>query len=193
MFGCLAVYVGEKIVFILRDKPPLPADNGVWLATTEEHHATLQRDFPTMRSIGLLGKKVTGWQVLPMDAPNFEESALRTCELVIASDPRIGKVPASRRVAKSVSRRQTASKANRARDKATGFPTCLRRHQAASPTKTPGPLLTIRLQNPPGDVYKYASRTGGDVMKSSKQNVSKKLAQMIDEIRTRYTLGYIRR
>lgn len=75
MFGCLAVYVGEKIVLILRDKPPFPADNGVWLATTEEHHTSLRRDFPTMRSIGLLGKKVTGWQVLPTDAPDFEESA----------------------------------------------------------------------------------------------------------------------
>lgn len=117
MFGCLAVYVGEKIVLILRDKPPLPADNGVWLATTEEHHATLRRDFPTMRSIGLLGKKVTGWQVLPMDAPDFEESALRACELVIAGDPRIGKVPASRRVAKSVGRRNTASKASQPRKK----------------------------------------------------------------------------
>ena len=38
MFGCLAVYVGDKIVFILRDKPDKTADNGVWLATTREHH-----------------------------------------------------------------------------------------------------------------------------------------------------------
>jgi VWFA-related protein len=47
-----------------------------------------------------------------------------------------------------------------------------------------------RSRNPPGDVYKYASRTGGDVMKSSKEEVSVKLAQLIDEIRTRYTVGY---
>jgi len=32
MFGCLAVYVGEKIVLILRDKREGPANNGVWLA-----------------------------------------------------------------------------------------------------------------------------------------------------------------
>jgi hypothetical protein len=37
--------------------------------------------------------KVTGWQVLPADAPDFEEGALRACELVVARDPRIGKVP----------------------------------------------------------------------------------------------------
>lgn len=34
MFGCLAVYVKEKIVLILRDKRENTADNGVWLATT---------------------------------------------------------------------------------------------------------------------------------------------------------------
>ena len=48
----------------------------------------------------------------------------------------------------------------------------------------------FRMHNPPGDVYKYAERTGGEVMKSSKEEVSTKLAQLIDEIRTRYTLGY---
>jgi len=93
MFGCLAIYVGDKIVLILRDKPKSTKDNGVWLATTEEHHASLRRDFPNMRSIGLLGKEVTGWQVLPADAQDFEEAALRACELVLAGDPRIGKVP----------------------------------------------------------------------------------------------------
>lgn len=97
MFGCLAVYVGEKIVLILRDKPTYAGDNGVWLATTQDHHKSLQREFPYMRSIKLLGKKVTGWQVLPIDAPDFEESALRACELVIMGDPRIGKIPNARR------------------------------------------------------------------------------------------------
>jgi hypothetical protein len=97
MFGCTAIYVGEKIVLILRQKPSYERDNGVWLATTEEHHASLREEFPNMRSIGLLGKEITGWQVLPMDAPDFEESALRACELVIAGDPRIGKIPQSRK------------------------------------------------------------------------------------------------
>ena len=99
MFGCLAIYVEDKIVLILRnkDKPDQTTDNGVWLATTEEHHQSLRRDFPNMRSIKVLGKKVTGWQVLPSDAEDFEEAALRACELVLAGDPRIGKVPGARR------------------------------------------------------------------------------------------------
>ena len=93
MFGCLAVYVKEKIVLILRDKGTQPQDNGVWLATTPEHHESLRVEFPHLRSIQALGKDITGWQILPADAPDFEESALRAVELIAARDPRIGKVP----------------------------------------------------------------------------------------------------
>jgi hypothetical protein len=97
MFGCLAIYVGDKIVLILRDRRDPPPDNGVWLATTEEHHESLAREFPSMRSIRLFGKGITGWQVLPADAPDFEQAVLRACELIVARDPRIGKVPKSRK------------------------------------------------------------------------------------------------
>jgi hypothetical protein len=96
MFGCLAIYVKDKIVLILRDKSKSTADNGVWIATTQEHHQSLRREFPNMRSIQVLGKRVTGWQVLPVDAPDFESAALRACELVLAGDPRIGKIPGAR-------------------------------------------------------------------------------------------------
>jgi hypothetical protein len=101
MFGCLAVYVGEKIVLVLRDKHDASSDNGVWLATTHEHHDSLLAEFPSMRSIQVLGKKVTGWQVLPSDSADFEEAAMRACELIIAGDDRIGKIPASRRPRKT--------------------------------------------------------------------------------------------
>jgi hypothetical protein len=111
MFGCLAVYVQNKIVCALRDKRNQTADDdGMWLATTIENHASLRRDFPNMRSIRVLGKEVTGWQVLPADAPDFEESALRACEFIVAGDPRIGKVPASRRASKPQKKRATRSK-----------------------------------------------------------------------------------
>jgi hypothetical protein len=96
MFGCTAIYVGEKIVLCLREKPTSLIDNGVWLATTCDHHESLRRDFPNMRSIAVLGKDVTGWQLLPADAPDFEESAVRACELIAQRDHRIGKVPVSK-------------------------------------------------------------------------------------------------
>jgi hypothetical protein len=97
MFGCHAIYVGEKVVLMLRDKEKQKEDNGVWIATTPEHHESLRHDFPNMRSIQLLGQRITGWQNLPADASDFEQAAVRACELVIARDPRIGKVPKSRR------------------------------------------------------------------------------------------------
>ena len=109
MFGCLAVYVKDKIVLVLRDKRGNPADNGVWLATTKEHHESLRREFPNMRSIQVLGKAVTGWQVLPVDAPDFEEAALRACELILAGDPRIGKVPGTRRASASGAKKAAKS------------------------------------------------------------------------------------
>ena len=96
MFGCLAVYVEEQIVLILRDRQDSREDNGVWLATSAEHHESLQRDFPQMRSIRVFGKKITHWQVLPADAPDFETAALRSCDLILARDPRIGKIPKRR-------------------------------------------------------------------------------------------------
>ena len=105
MFGCLAVYVEDKIVLILRDRKNSPADNGVWVATTAEHHESLRRDFPRMRSIQLLRKQITNWQVIPVDAPDFEEAALRACKLILARDARIGKIPNSR--LNSRSRRKT--------------------------------------------------------------------------------------
>ncbi len=107
MFGCTAVYVEDKIVLVLREKPGSSPDNGVWLATTLEHHDSLRREFPNMRSIEVLGKKVTGWQVLPADATDFEGAAVHACELVLARDPRIGKVPKSRRTASLMPKKRT--------------------------------------------------------------------------------------
>jgi hypothetical protein len=118
MFGCLAVYVEDKIVLILRDKRDNTADNGVWLATAAEHHESLRREFPNMRSIQVLGKKVTGWQVLPVDAPEFEEVALRACELIVARDPRIGKVPGARRASRSAARNEAKSSKRAAKNAA---------------------------------------------------------------------------
>jgi hypothetical protein len=93
-----AVYVEERIVFVLRDGKK-DDDNGVWVATTKEHHGSLRRELPGMRSIAVFGVGVgeTGWQVLPLDADDFEESVLRACALVRAGDPRIGKVPKPRK------------------------------------------------------------------------------------------------
>lgn len=93
MFGCQAIYIGNKIVMALRDKKESTSDNGIWLATTPEHHESLRKDFPSLRSIKIFGTGESSWQVLPKKANDFEESAIRVCGLILKNDPRIGKIP----------------------------------------------------------------------------------------------------
>jgi VWFA-related protein len=48
----------------------------------------------------------------------------------------------------------------------------------------------FRMMHPPGDVGKYASETGGVVVGAHRDEISAKLADLIDRIRGRYTIGY---
>lgn len=95
MFGCHSIYINEKIVLSLRDKND--EDSGVWIGTSKEHHASLKKDFPTMRSIKLFGPGTSGWQLLPKDADDFETSVNHVCELILKGDKRIGKIPKPKR------------------------------------------------------------------------------------------------
>ena len=47
-----------------------------------------------------------------------------------------------------------------------------------------------RMLHPPGEVYKYASVTGGQVIEFKKKELQEKLALLIDDLRLRYSLGY---
>jgi hypothetical protein len=102
MFGCYALYWENKILMMLRHKKDFPKDNGVWLATTLEHHESLKKDFPSMRSVSLFGDTPSGWQNIPAEADDFEELAIKACRLIMKGDPRIGKVPknAGRKISK---------------------------------------------------------------------------------------------
>lgn len=114
MFGCTAVYVEEKIVLVLRDRPSHPEDNGVWLATTREHHASLRKELPSLRSIGVLaGGAETGWQILPAEEESFEEEVLHACALVLRSDPRIGKIPKAKKPRSPMKKKATSKKKRR--------------------------------------------------------------------------------
>ena len=92
MFGCFAIYIEQRLVFILRKRKDHPKDNGVWIATSKEHHSTLAKEFASMRSISFLGKEPTNWQLLPESADDFEASVLHACRLVAKGDPRIGRI-----------------------------------------------------------------------------------------------------
>ena len=98
MFGCLAVYV------VGQDCPHTPRQAQRYRrqrSVAGDHRRTSRQSVAassrTCDPFRVLGKGVTGWQVLPADAPDFEEASLRACELIIARDSRIGKVPGARR------------------------------------------------------------------------------------------------
>ena len=51
--------------------------------------------------------------------------------------------------------------------------------------------LPFRPKYPPGDAHRYAELTGGDALGLRGANVEQRLAAMIDELRARYTIGYV--
>lgn len=100
MFSGFAVYVGNQLVFMLRDHVKYPKDNGIWLVLsqgTNPADASLRRDFPSIRSIQMLGDKIGHWLLIPSDGANFETEALTACDLILKHDPRLGRIPQSRR------------------------------------------------------------------------------------------------
>ena len=102
MFSGHAVYIGEKIVFMLRDSPKLPRDNGLWIVFGESFDAAkdlraMRKEFPSLRIIELLNGAIKHWMIVPADSPGFEAESLHACELALARDERLGRVPQSRR------------------------------------------------------------------------------------------------
>jgi hypothetical protein len=99
MFSGYAVYIGDKIVAMLRDHLKSPQDNGLWLVlseTTDPAGPALRKEFPSIRNIDLLGGAIRHWLILPSDSPTFESESLHACDLILAHDPRIGRIPKSR-------------------------------------------------------------------------------------------------
>jgi hypothetical protein len=100
MFSGFSVYIGDRIVLMLREHAKSPRDNGVWLVLsegTDPKDRKLKREFPSLRQIELLGGTIGHWLVIPSDGLNFESEALHACDLLLGHDPRIGRIPASRR------------------------------------------------------------------------------------------------
>jgi hypothetical protein len=109
MFSGFAVYAGDKILAMLRDNLKHPEDNGVWLVfseTADPDDPQIHREFPSLRSINLLGGKITHWRLIPADGPTFESEALHACDLFLRRDARFGRVPKSRQ-ARPATRRRT--------------------------------------------------------------------------------------
>jgi len=101
MFSAHAVYVGDKILFMLRDSLKSPIDNGLWLVFSEEFKfakipAALKKEFPSIRPIQLLEGAIKHWLLLPSGHSSFEQDSLHACDLALARDYRLGRIPKSR-------------------------------------------------------------------------------------------------
>ena len=114
MFASHGVYIGDKIVFILRDKGPTDSDRGMWVVSEKDQTQALLKAFPSLRPIDVLGEKIGNWKKLSANAKDFEENALAVCELVRRRDPRVGKIPESKKpkapkVANAAATKKTAA------------------------------------------------------------------------------------
>jgi hypothetical protein len=100
MFSGFSVYVGDRIVCMLRDHVKSRRDNGIWLVLAEgidPADRALRREFPSLRKIELLGGAISHWLLIPSDGPDFEKEALHACDLLLRHDPRLGRIPKSRK------------------------------------------------------------------------------------------------
>jgi hypothetical protein len=100
MFGCHAIYVGPKIIFIVRKKGK-DGDDGVWISIVPEYYESLKKDFPSMRPIEVFGPGSVSWQIIPADADDFESAVIKACDFVLMGDERIGKIPKGKKKKKS--------------------------------------------------------------------------------------------
>lgn len=96
MFGAYGLYRGHDILMILRKKEKIDNDTGMWLGVTNGNYDSIRKEIPELRDLEMFGPGPTSWQVLGEDLSNFEETALKICELIKAKDPRIGRTPKTR-------------------------------------------------------------------------------------------------
>jgi len=94
MFGFVSLYLDDKLVCSLRDSVKQPGSNGMWLYTTIEDVDSLAREFPDLpkRQLWRSRSGNNAWLILASRLENFEEYALKACELILNGDRRIGRI-----------------------------------------------------------------------------------------------------
>ena len=92
MFGFTYVYLEDRLLFSLRQSSKHRSSNGIWLFTTTEHLESLRNEFPQLSRHYRWRSGNNGWVILPSKLEQFEEYALKACELILSGDRRIGRV-----------------------------------------------------------------------------------------------------
>ena len=92
VFGFVYVYFDDRLLCGLRNSENQPNTNGIWLFTTSECVDSLMAEFPGLskRQVWRSGKNA--WIVLAARLAQFEEFALKACELMLNDDKRIGRI-----------------------------------------------------------------------------------------------------
>lgn len=95
MFGMYSVYIGDKIMLMLRRKKGRDKNNGVWVACQDGAFDSLHREFPALRALFDLKRSMSDshWKFVPEAADDFEESVIGICNLIARRDPRVGRIP----------------------------------------------------------------------------------------------------
>lgn len=91
--GMYYIYWEKKIVLILRKLSKNSHQNGLWIATRREDHASLKADIPAITDFVFDEGEVfeSAWLLLSDGHDDFETAAISICELISHRDKRIGK------------------------------------------------------------------------------------------------------
>ena len=95
MFGCQAVYLFGRLVFVLAAKEE--PWNGLLVCTSRDRHSALIGEFPCLRPHSVLGK----WLYLAQSDDTFEETSRELVVRAIKNDRRIGVEPRASKRKKS--------------------------------------------------------------------------------------------
>ena len=90
MFGADAAYLDGQLYLIVADRDD--PWNGVMVCTSQERHAALLADMPSLKVHPILGK----WLYLPQSDEAFESIAATLAELAVVRDARLGVTPKPR-------------------------------------------------------------------------------------------------
>jgi len=110
MFGGLAVYFNDLMVFVIVESPgdrewkgntyDFDLWNGIMVCTSREHHNSLQTQFSSLVSHPVLGK----WLYSPVGDQAFESEVEKIVACVHRGDPRVGIVPGQKKKKKKASK-----------------------------------------------------------------------------------------
>ena len=92
MFGCQLIYLGNKMILLLRQREKEPQLNGVYVATLPEHYDNLRATLGLGDPPQLFSKNdKKEWLFLPEAHARFESAVVKACQLIKKGDRRIGK------------------------------------------------------------------------------------------------------